>query len=124
MTARRPKKSRQKPDVKSVEAAQPTKRPKPPNGMVAAEIQPELIGVGEAQILSGVSKWTWRSYAYQRLIESVKIGNRLLVPISEVRRMIREGTRPRRDGLPAGAPSKGDRAAIVRMDEVGESTNA
>lgn len=68
-------------------------------------IQPEYVGVDEAQALTGISKWTWRVAAYQGRVESCKIGNRLLIPLSEIRRLIREGTRPRRDGLPAGAPS-------------------
>jgi hypothetical protein len=68
-------------------------------------IQPEYVGVDEAQELTGISKWTWRVAAYQGRVESCKIGNRLLIPLSEIRRLIREGTRPRRDGLPAGVPS-------------------
>lgn len=68
-------------------------------------IQPEFIGPGDAELLTGVSRWTWRVAAYQGRIESCKIGNRLLIPLSEVRRLISEGTRPRRDGLPAGAPA-------------------
>jgi len=68
-------------------------------------IQPEYVGVDEAQALTGISKWTWRVAAYRGRVESCKIGNRLLIPLSEIRRLIREGTRPRRDGLPAGVPS-------------------
>jgi hypothetical protein len=87
---------------------------------LAATVQPEYVSVDEAEILTGVSKWSWRSYAYAGKLESVKIGSRLLIPISEVRRILSEGRRPRRDGLPAGAPSVKHRH---RADSV-TSTNA
>jgi hypothetical protein len=81
-------------------------------GMVIAE--PEYVGVDEAQALTGISKWTWRVAAYRGRVESCKIGNRLLIPLSEIRRLIREGTRPRRDGLPAGVPSARHSSAHVQ----------
>ncbi len=64
---------------------------------IVKPIEPELIGVADAETLTGVSKWSWRSYAYSGRITSVKIGDRLLIPLTEVRRVIQEGTRPRRD---------------------------
>jgi hypothetical protein len=54
--------------------------------------------VTDAETLTGVSKWTWRSYAYKGRIESVKISDRLLIPLKEIRRVITEGTRPRKAG--------------------------
>jgi len=71
----------------------------------ASGLQPEYIGVAEAEMLTGFSRWSWRQYAYKGLVESCKLGNRLLIPLSEVRRVIAENTRKRRDGLPAGAPA-------------------
>lgn len=61
--------------------------------------------LAEAETISGVSRWTWRARAYAGDVESIKVGRRLLIPLSEVHRLLNEGRRPRRDGLPAGAPS-------------------
>jgi hypothetical protein len=72
---------------------------------MAEVTQPEFVSVDGAEILTGVSRWTWRSYAYKGKIESSKIGARLLIPLSEIRRVIAEGRRPRTDGLAAGEPS-------------------
>jgi hypothetical protein len=61
-------------------------------------VQPTYVSVTEAELMTGVSKWTWRVYAYKGLITSVKLGGpkgRLLIPISEVNRLLAEGTRPR-----------------------------
>ena len=44
----------------------------------------------------GISVWTLRKKAYDGNIASVKIGVKLLVPDSEIERLVREGTRPRR----------------------------
>ena len=89
-------------------------------------IEPTHYGVGEAEAITGVSRWTWRSYAYSRKIESVKVGSRLLIPVAEIRRVIQEGTRRRRDGLAAGELSArtGRRAAIVRSSNIGQSAHA
>ena len=58
-------------------------------------IEPELLGVVEAERMTGRSRWSWRRDCYSGAITSVKIGRRLLVPISEIRRVIAENTRPR-----------------------------
>ena len=57
-------------------------------------IEPELLSVDEAEIMSGRSRWSWRRDAYAGRISSVKIGRRLLIPVAEIRRLIAEGTRP------------------------------
>jgi len=44
----------------------------------------------------GLSIWTLRKKAYQGDVASVKIGAKLLIPESEIERLIREGMRPRR----------------------------
>jgi hypothetical protein len=72
---------------------------------MAQAVQPEFVSVDQAEILTGVSKWTWRAYAYKGTVESCKVGARLLIPITEIRRVIAEGRRPRVDGLAAGEPS-------------------
>jgi predicted site-specific integrase-resolvase len=43
---------------------------------------------------TGLSVWTWRRWAYDGKIASVKAGKRLLIPASEVERIMREGLRP------------------------------
>jgi hypothetical protein len=60
-------------------------------------VEPELVGVNDAEIISGLSRWTWRAWAYQGKVVSVKAGRRLLIPVAEIRRVIAEGTRPRVD---------------------------
>jgi len=72
---------------------------------MAETVQPEYVSVDQAEILTGVSKWTWRAYAYKGAVESCKVGARLLIPITEIRRCLAEGRRPRVDGLAAGEPS-------------------
>jgi hypothetical protein len=44
--------------------------------------------------MSGLSRWTWRHYAYEGKIASVKAGKRLLIPVSEIRRVMAQGYRP------------------------------
>ena len=58
-------------------------------------IEPELLGMDEAERLTGRSRWSWRRDCYSGAVSSVKIGRRLFVPMSEVRRVIQAGTRPR-----------------------------
>ena len=51
--------------------------------------------MAEAEEMTGLSRWTWRRSAYAGTVASVKIGRRLFIPVSEVRRVIAENTRPR-----------------------------
>jgi hypothetical protein len=51
--------------------------------------------VDEAEERSGLSRWTWRKYARDRKVDSVKAGKRLLIPVAEIDRIMQEGTRPR-----------------------------
>jgi excisionase family DNA binding protein len=55
-----------------------------------------LHPVKDAARRLGISVWTMRKKAYDGDIASVKIGVKLLIPESELERMIREGMRPRR----------------------------
>lgn len=63
-------------------------------------IQPELLGMAEAEAMTGRSRWSWRRDCYSGAVASVKIGRRLFVPIAEVRRVINENTRPRLERQP------------------------
>ena len=62
---------------------------------VIAKVEPELVSVQSAEVMTGRSRWSWRRDVYEGMIASVKIGAKLLIPISEVRRVIAENTRPR-----------------------------
>jgi len=62
---------------------------------VDRKIQPELLGMTDVEAMTGRSRWRWRRDCYSGAVASVKIGRRLFVPISEVRRVIAENTRPR-----------------------------
>jgi hypothetical protein len=58
-------------------------------------IEPEFMSVIDAETMSGMSRWTIRAWAYKGIISSTKCGTRLLIPVSEIRRVLAEGSRPR-----------------------------
>ncbi len=62
---------------------------------VQRKIETELLGMADAEAMTGRSRWSWRRDCYSGVVASVKIGRRLFVPMSEVRRVIAENTRPR-----------------------------
>ena len=55
-----------------------------------------LQPIKDAARTLGISVWTLRKKAYEGRVASVKIGAKLLIPESEIERVIREGMRPRR----------------------------
>jgi excisionase family DNA binding protein len=55
-----------------------------------------LQPVKDAAARLGISIWTLRKKAYEGEIDSIKIGVKLLIPESEIERLIREGMRRRR----------------------------
>jgi hypothetical protein len=57
-------------------------------------VQPQYVGVETAEAMTDRSRWSWRKDAYTGRIASVKIGRRLLIPISEIQRVMSEGLRP------------------------------
>jgi excisionase family DNA binding protein len=57
-------------------------------------VQKEYLGVEQAGLVTGMSPWTWRRWAYAGKVASVKLGNRLLIPRSEIDRLIAENLRP------------------------------
>jgi excisionase family DNA binding protein len=67
--------------------------------MSGRKMDAEFLGVAEAESLTGVSRWTWRRWCYDGKVASVKLGKRLLIPVSEIRRILAEGTRPRVESL-------------------------
>lgn len=58
-------------------------------------VEPEFLGVNDCEVVSGISRWTWRAWAYRGRIASSKVGRRLLIPVSELRRVMADGMRPR-----------------------------
>lgn len=66
---------------------------------MAKLINPEYMSVVDAEQATSISRWYWRSLAYSGKVESVKLGSpkngRLVIPVSEVRRIMQEATRPR-----------------------------
>jgi hypothetical protein len=58
--------------------------------------EPQFFSVRRAEEKTGVSRWTWRAWAYSQKVASVKMGKRLLIPASEIQRLVAEGTRPAR----------------------------
>lgn len=70
---------------------------------VKRKTEPELLGVRDAEEMTGRSRWSWRRDCYSGAISSVKIGRRLLIPVAEIRRVIAENTRPRLKARGAGS---------------------
>ena len=62
---------------------------------VIAKVEVELVSVQGAETMTGRSRWSWRRDAYEGKIASVKLGAKLLIPITEIRRVVAENTRPR-----------------------------
>ena len=58
-------------------------------------VKASYMGVAEAAAATGLSRWTWRRWAYDGRVASVKLGTRLLIPLSEIERFVAEETRPR-----------------------------
>jgi hypothetical protein len=65
-----------------------------PNSSNQQSITPKFVGVDQAEAMSGLSRWTWRRWAYEGKIASVKAGKRLLIPMAEFDRVMSEGYRP------------------------------
>jgi hypothetical protein len=57
-------------------------------------IEREWVGVDEAEILTGRSRWSWRRDAYEGRIGSTKVGRRLLLRLSDIRQAMDAGYRP------------------------------
>jgi excisionase family DNA binding protein len=53
----------------------------------------QFVSVADAEAKTGVSKWTWRRWALDGKIGSVKLGKRLLIPIAEIDRFVAKNTR-------------------------------
>jgi hypothetical protein len=64
-----------------------------------------LVAIAKAVALTGLSDSTLRRYAYEGKVSSAKIGTRLLIPKSEILRIVTANLRPRRKELGGEAVS-------------------
>jgi len=58
------------------------------------QVEAEYVSVQIAEQLTSRSAWSWRKDAYARRVASVKMGRQLLIPRSEIDRVMRENMRP------------------------------
>lgn len=54
----------------------------------------EFVSFKEAYEITGISDWTFREWAEIGKIATVKLGHRVLIPVSEIKRLLSEGLRP------------------------------
>jgi hypothetical protein len=75
-----------------------TAAPSRPRFQPPPQYAPLYLSPRQAGEWTGLSAWTWRAYAYSGRIASVKTGKgkqaRLLIPVSEIERIMQEGLRP------------------------------
>jgi hypothetical protein len=62
--------------------------------MKTESLPPRLLTIQMFAMQMGCSIWTARAWAYRGRISSVKIGARLMVPPSEIDRLISENLKP------------------------------
>ena len=61
---------------------------------VLQNLAAQFVSVMDAETRTGVSRWTWRRWAYDGKGGSGKLGKRLLIPVAEIDRLVSENTRP------------------------------
>lgn len=71
---------------------------------MATETEIVLRSLTAASEQTGLSPWTWRRWAYDGKVTSHKVGTRLLIPQSEIDRVIRESCRPRLTAVGTDTP--------------------
>lgn len=54
----------------------------------------EFVSFKEAKAITGISDWAYREWADNGKIATVKVGHRVLIPVSEIQRLLSEGLRP------------------------------
>jgi hypothetical protein len=57
-------------------------------------IEVECLNLAKTAALTGLSVRTWRRYALGGKVGSVKIDKKVLIPVSEIKRVMGEGYRP------------------------------
>lgn len=66
-------------------------------------MQKLAVRVREAASLIGLKEPTVRAYIRKGKIRAVKVGRAVLVPVSELERLVREGVPPQEDAEPVEA---------------------
>jgi excisionase family DNA binding protein len=69
--------------------------PRPPKPVSPVATTQRLLSVKDFGALLGVSLWTVRGWAYKGRVASVKLGARMMIPTTELDRLIEENLRPR-----------------------------
>jgi excisionase family DNA binding protein len=49
------------------------------------------VGLQEAQEMTGISHFTFRRMVKQRKIKAARVGRRLLIPVSELEKLVKPG---------------------------------
>ena len=53
--------------------------------------QPIAVGVDKAAALTDISSYTWRAWIRDGKVRATRLGRRVVIPMDEVRRVVRDG---------------------------------
>jgi hypothetical protein len=67
---------------------------KPSGRTIMSPVEAEYLSVEGCERLTNLSRSTWRRYAYAGTVASCKVGGRLIIPRSEVNRILQGAMRP------------------------------
>ncbi len=56
-----------------------------------ADPQPIAVSVNKAAALTDTSPYTWRAWIRDGKVHATRLGRRVVIPMAEVRRVVREG---------------------------------
>ena len=62
------------------------------NKLKEKEKVPKLVTIQEAAAVLTLSPWTIRNWIAKGTVSHIRLGRRIAVPLSEVERLVREGT--------------------------------
>lgn len=60
-------------------------------------LERQYVSPDQAEAIYGPSRWTFRRYAYNGMLPSVKFGTRLLIPVAAIEAFLSARTRPSKD---------------------------
>jgi hypothetical protein len=80
--------------AKGIEPQRKAHSPRSSGRTVLSPVATEYLSVEGCERLTNLSRWTWRRYAYSGRVASSKVGGRLVIPVSEVHRVLQAGMRP------------------------------
>jgi excisionase family DNA binding protein len=79
----------------------PTNEPQKPCRK-SHRIKSRFVSCADAGALTGLSRQTWWLLVKDGVVEHIRIGERILIPRSEIDRLIAEGRRPRKSEVSHG----------------------